>query len=113
MTEPIRGESRRSTRVPLKVEIFLEGNTHLKCDGETEIVNLHGALIHTAAELPYGAKISIHVHLTDKHAKARIVYINPFNRLHCGIELEQPDNIWGVRLPPEDWTDSAASRAKH
>jgi hypothetical protein len=109
MTESGSRESRRSTRVPLKVAITVEGQASLNCEGMTEIVNLHGALIHTAVELPYKASIDIHVILTDKRAKARIIYINPMNRLLCGIELEQPENIWGVPLPPKDWSESSAS----
>lgn len=112
MTEPIVNESRRSSRVPLKVKISVDGQPDQACEGETEIVNLHGALIHTAIELPYRANIDIHVYLTDKHAKARIVYINPLNRLMCGIELERPDNVWGVPLPPKDWSESSASRVR-
>ena len=109
MTESDSRESRRSTRVPLKVAITVEGQANLNCEGTTEIVNLHGALIHTAVELPYQASIDIHVILTGKRAKARIIYINPMNRLMCGVELEQPENIWGVSLPPKDWSESSAS----
>ncbi|HXJ89621.1 MAG TPA: hypothetical protein VMS18_22590 [Candidatus Binatia bacterium] len=112
MTESTPSESRRSTRVPLKVAISVEGQTDRTCEGTTEIVNLHGALIHTEVELPYAANIDVHVILTDKRAKARIVYINPLNRLMCGIELEHPENIWGVPLPPKDWNDSSISRAR-
>lgn len=113
MTKPPQSDSRRSARVPLKVLISVEDNAHRNCEGETEVVNLHGALINTNDELPYGAEISIHVYLTNKDAKAKIVFINALNRLQCGIELEKPENIWGVRLPPNDWTDSAASLARH
>jgi hypothetical protein len=48
-------------------------------------------------------RISIHVYLTDKRAAARVVYIDPKNPLHCGIALDEPRNIWGVPLPPNDW----------
>ena len=42
-------ESRRSTRVRLKVVIEAKGVTEpLTCDGETIVVNLHGALISIA-----------------------------------------------------------------
>jgi hypothetical protein len=102
-------ESRRSTRVPLKVEITVEsGADRLTCEGETVVVNLHGALISTARGLSVGMRISIYVYLTDKRAKARVVYVDPENPLHCGIELDQPRNIWGVPLPPDDWDESAA-----
>jgi hypothetical protein len=47
--------------------------------------------------------------LTDKRAAARVVYTDPKNPLHCGIELAEPRNIWGVPLPPDDWDETAVS----
>lgn len=96
-------EPRRSTRVPLKAVITVEGDTEgLWCEGETVVVNLHGALITTAIGLSAGMRISIHAYLTDKRAPARVVYVDPANPLCCGIELDEPRNIWGVILPPDD-----------
>jgi PilZ domain-containing protein len=107
-------ESRRSTRVPLKIDIKVEGGSErLTCDGETIVVNLHGALIATAIGLSIGMKISIHVYLTDKRAAARVVYVDPKDPLPCGIELDQPRNIWGVPLPPDDWEETAALETGH
>jgi hypothetical protein len=98
------GESRRSTRVPLKVLIKAQGIAEpLICEGETIIVNLHGALISTAIALSAGMKIEIDVYLTGKHANAEVVYVDPEKPLHCGIALAIPQNIWGIFLPPEDW----------
>jgi len=54
-------------------------------------------------------KISIHVYLTGKRAAARIVYVDPRNRLHCGIELDEPRNIWGVPLTLNDWEEKVTS----
>jgi hypothetical protein len=107
-SQAIFRESRRSTRVPLKVVIELKsGAESLTCEGETIIVNLHGALVATAIELSKGMRISIHVYLTDKRAAAQVVYVDPENPLHCGIELDKPQNIWGLSLPPDDWDESA------
>ena len=106
-------ESRRSTRVPLKVAIAVESGTEsLTCEGETVVVNLHGALISTALWSSVGMRISIHVYLTDKRAKAHVVYADPENPLRCGIELDQPRNIWGVPLPPDDWDETATSHPR-
>jgi hypothetical protein len=102
-------ESRRSTRVPLKVVIAIEGAEGRTCDGETIVISLHGALIATAIGLSTGMRISIHVYVTDKRAAARVVYIDPKNPLQCGIELAEPRNIWGVPLPPDDWEETVAS----
>ena len=100
-------ESRRSSRVPLKVVIAVEGGAEsLACEGETIVVNLHGALLSTAIGLRVGMRISVHVYLTDKRARACVVYVDRDNPLHCGIELDQPWNIWGVALPPDDWDET-------
>lgn len=97
-------ESRRSTRVPLKVLIRVEDSAdRLTCEGETVVVNLHGALLTTATPLKLNAHISIQVHLTGKQSKAQVVYVDSANPLRCGVALDPPRNIWGVSLPPDDW----------
>lgn len=99
-------ESRRSTRVPLKVVIKAQGIVEpLTCEGETIIVNLHGALISISVVLSVGMKIKIQVELTGKHADAEVVYVDPEQPMHCGIALAEPRNIWGISLPPKDWHD--------
>lgn len=104
--QPMFRHARRSTRVSLKVTIEVDGlEKTVRTEGETIIVNKHGALISTATELAAGMRISVHVYLTDKRAYARVVYTDPEHPLHCGIELEKPQNIWGVSLPPEDWQE--------
>lgn len=106
-------ESRRSTRVPLKVVISVEGSTdRLACEGETIVVNLHGALLSTAVALRPGSRISIQVYLTGKRSAARVVYVDPGNPLRCGIELHPPQNIWGVSLPPVDWSEPTLERER-
>jgi len=71
MAESTPREHRRSTRVPLNVAIAVEGQTDRTCEGTTEIVSLHGALIHTAKELPYG-NIHIHVICWDDSSISRV-----------------------------------------
>jgi PilZ domain-containing protein len=100
-------ESRRSTRVPLKVLIRVEDNADsVSCEGETVVVNLHGALLNTAQPLKLNSHIVIQVHLTGKQARAEVVYVDAANPLNCGIALIEPRNIWGVSLPPDDWAAS-------
>jgi hypothetical protein len=98
------GESRRSTRVPLKVVIVALGTSEpLTCDGETIVVNRHGALVSTTVPLKLGTNIEIHVIITDKSASAQVVYVDSEQPFICGIALEKPDNIWGISFPPDDW----------
>ena len=106
-------ESRRSTRVPLKLKIAAMGCSEpLACDGETLVVNLHGALILSAVALHVGMEIEIHVILTDNRAAATIVYVDPDQPRHCGIRLAQPQNIWGLSLPPDDWEESNSDESR-
>jgi len=102
-SEPAR-DSRRSTRIRMKVQIVALGVSEpLSCEGETIVVNRHGALISTAIRLRVGMRIEIRVIETDKHALAQVVYVDPDWPRQCGIGLEEPENIWGVPVPPDDW----------
>jgi hypothetical protein len=83
------------------VVIVVDGGA--ECEAVPIVVNLHGALIATTIGLSVGMRISIYVHLTDKRSAACVVYVDPANALHCGMELETARNIWGVSLPSEDW----------
>ena len=95
-SKPIVRDARRSTRVPLRVVIEAQGITEpLTCEGETIVVNLHGAFISTAIPLSKGMKM--------------VVYVDPERPLHCGIALAKPANIWGVSLPPDDWYEGVVS----
>jgi hypothetical protein len=93
----------------MKVLIEARGITEpLACEGETLVVNLHGALIMTAVPLRVGMRIAIRVILTDKRADAEVVYIDPDEPRHCGISLTKAQNIWGLSFPPEDWHERNA-----
>jgi len=102
-------ENRRSTRVRMKVHIAAQPATEpFACEGDTIVVNLHGALISTAIVLRVSMGIEIHVIQTDKHARAQVVYVDPDRPKLCGISLEKPENIWGVSLPPDDWSENTS-----
>lgn len=75
----------------------------LSCEGETIVVNLHGALIATTVALRVGMRIEIRVVLTNQRALADVVYVDPDQPRICGIGLVKSENIWGLSLPPDDW----------
>jgi hypothetical protein len=102
--KPVSRENRRSTRVRMRVVIEARGlSESTSCEGETIVVNRHGALISTSALLRVGMRIEIRVLLTDKRAIADVVYVDPDQPRICGVGLVQPENIWGLSLPPDDW----------
>lgn len=99
---------RRSARIAAAVLIEVQGDGFAHA-GEAVKVNLHGALIRTAASLELGSPITIHVPRTGKSAHGRIVFASYENSPHYGIELDRPDNIWGLRDVPEDWKNGSSS----
>jgi len=99
-------ENRRSTRVRMEIRIAAQAVAEpLVCDGETIVINLHGALISTSIPLRVGMRVEIHVLLTDKRALGQVVYVDPDRHRLCGIGLDTAQNIWGVPLPPDDWRE--------
>jgi hypothetical protein len=98
---------RRSTRVPIRVSLEVR-STGLTCEGETVVVNLHGALVKSSARLEVGAHITIFVQLTGKSAEGRVVFASDESPFHFGIGLDRPENIWGVSLAPADWDRRAS-----
>jgi hypothetical protein len=92
---------RRSTRVLSDVVIEVKGEKFAYA-GEALTVNLHGALIKTAARLDWGTALMIYVHRTGKSARARVVFVSKEDSSQYGVELEDAENIWGVE-PPSDW----------
>jgi hypothetical protein len=96
----------------MKVVIEVEGiGEPLSYEGETVVVNRHGALISTAVALRVGTRVAIRVILTGKRAVANVVYVDPDEPQLCGIGLVRPQNIWGLSLPPDDWDEGNAEPA--
>ena len=107
MSSRVMGESRRSTRVSLQILVsVLSLNEPFTCDGQTITVNRHGALISSSVPLRIGVRIAILVIPTTKRGDAKVVYVDPERPRVCGIALDQPENIWGVSVPPDDWRDN-------
>ena len=76
------------------------------------VVNLHGALLRTSERLMVGERVKLHVSLTGKTADARVVFADADQALHFGIALDQPENIWGISLPPADWEERMSDTKK-
>jgi len=107
MPSDLAHDHRRSTRVRLKVAIEARGVAEpLHCEGETEVVNCHGAFVSTALPLRVGMIVEIRVGLTGKCARATVVYVDRERPRFCGVSLEQSHNIWGILLPPDHRTEA-------
>ena len=101
-------DARRSSRIPLSLRIGVSGvhpqsGVRFEATGLTLGVNKHGALIRTIPGLPAGMILRITVTGTSRSANARIIWDVPQSEGRYGIQLETPENLWGVFFPPADW----------
>jgi hypothetical protein len=99
-------QDRRSSRVPLVIPISIAGvhpdtSVRFEAFGKTLVVNQHGALISTISVLKAGMRLCITVETSGKSVWARVVWDTAHNEGRYGIELDAPDNPWGIS--PDDW----------
>jgi hypothetical protein len=99
-------QDRRSSRVPLVIPISIAGihpdtSVRFEALGKTLVVNRHGALISTISALMVGMRLCITVETSGKSVWARVVWDTAQNEGRYGIELDTPDNLWGIS--PDDW----------
>ena len=114
MSEPARppsgAERRRSERVFLQIDIFVQGVT---TDGrafrdktKTLAVNAHGALIHLAEDVHPEDVLTLTNAFTTEQQQCRVVYAKPMsgNVRAVGVEFLKPSpKFWGIDFPPSDW----------
>jgi hypothetical protein len=94
-------QKRRSSRVLLSVPIVISG-PDFEVEGETIDVNRHGAKIRTSYRLSLGMEVRVTIASTGQSRPARVVLLEVGE---FGIELETPENFWGVYSPPSDWQE--------
>ena len=79
---------------------------------ETLVVNAHGCAISSRVKLDAGVPLQLHSQ-DGRKTTAQVVSCQPMrpdNHLWIlGARLNRPENFWGLRNVPEDWTLSLAS----
>jgi len=102
---------RRSARLSIIVPVTVRGTDAVgqafKENTWTICVNKHGGRIATFHQLADDDQIVIENPLLGRSAKARVKRVcekrfaeDPFE---VCVELLEAQNVWGVKLPPEDW----------
>ncbi|MGA2607580.1 MAG: hypothetical protein ABSH01_08995 [Terriglobia bacterium] len=102
---------RRSARLSIIVPVTVRGTDAagqaFKENTWTISVNKHGGRIATFHQLAADDQIVIENPLLGQTAKARVNRVcekrfaeDPYE---VCVELLEPQNVWGVKLPPEDW----------
>jgi hypothetical protein len=105
---PGLGNIRRSSRISLVIRILIAGihpetGLRFQAMGQTLVVNKHGALISTIPGLQSGMRLCITVANSGKSAWARIIWDSARSEGRYGVELDTPENLWDIFVPPADW----------
>src|SRR5437016_10146290 len=107
MTPPSTFEQpRRSSRVLVTLPLAVSGQrgdgSHISGAAETILVNKHGAKIRSAVTLEPSMEVRVALLAPYKWRLAQVVWADA-QQNEYGIQLDRPENFWGVYFPPEDW----------
>jgi hypothetical protein len=101
---------RRSARVPITIPIrvtSLQPEAQFSEVCETLVVNAHGCALRSPIQLDPGVPVQFRSR-EGREAMARVVACEPMASAEegwkLGVKLERPENFWGVRPCPEEWT---------
>jgi hypothetical protein len=103
-------DSRRTARLPLviPVEISYADQNGRPCleRTQTKDVDRHGARLTSRSYHPEGRKINLGITHLGRSAHTRVVWCSaPINGFYeVGVELESPENVWGVQFETPTWT---------
>ena len=119
MGEPgtLKNDVRRSTRILLSIPVEVSGwdvegrEIHEKTT--TSLVNKHGARISLQQKISVGSNVVISIPHLKREQRCRVIWMSCLHddrdNYQIGVELERPDNFWGVDFPPGDWDVSTAA----
>ncbi len=88
--------------LPLAVSGQRGDGSHISGAAETILVNKHGAKIRSAVVLEPSMEVRVAMLAPYKWRLAQVVWAN-VQQNEYGIQLDRPENFWGVYFPPEDW----------
>jgi hypothetical protein len=102
-------DSRRTVRLPMAipVEISYTDQNGQPCleRTHTKDVDRHGARFTSRSYHQAGSKINLGITHLGRSAHCRVVWCSaPTNGSYeVGVELESPENVWGVPFESADW----------
>ena len=103
-------DARRTVRLPMVIPVEISytdrnGQPALERT-QTKDIDRHGARFMSRAYHPEGSKICMGIMHLGRSAHCRVVWCSaPINGAYeVGVELESPENVWGVPFASADWT---------
>ncbi|HMF91740.1 MAG TPA: hypothetical protein VKL40_13930 [Candidatus Angelobacter sp.] len=88
--------------LPLAVSGQKRDGSHVSGAAETILVNRHGARIRSSVPLEPSMEVRVAMLAPYKWRVGQVVWADNREKEY-GIELNRPENFWGIYFPPEDW----------
>lgn len=88
--------------LPLAVSGQKSDGSHVSGAAETILVNRHGARIRCSVPLEPKMEVRVAMLAPYKWRVGQVVWADS-RESEYGIELNRPENFWGIYFPPEDW----------
>ena len=101
---------RKSTRIPCEIPVTLTSldSTNPSSRAVIILVNVQGCALRAHDPIQVGSTVRLEGLPLGKSAYARIVNCISLGEHEqmwlLGLALLIPENIWGIKTPPEDWT---------
>jgi hypothetical protein len=74
------------------------------------LVNPYGCAARCPREVKIGAAVDLEGLPVWSHVTARVVTCSSLGKDQeswlLGLALDEPGNVWGIKIPPQDWTTS-------
>lgn len=107
-------DNRRSTRVSAVLPIMLSGidseGVPFNENAWTIGVNKHGAKLSTSRRLAAGDQVMVGNSVLRQLAQARVTRVmKEGGAFEIGVELLDPQDVWGAKTPPPDWGELNSS----
>jgi hypothetical protein len=101
---------RRGTRIRWEIPVTVASLDTTDIFSElsrTIVVNLQGCRVRLSRQLPLGAQVRLAGLPGRRRVTARVAtctFVGNYEKSWLlGLALDQPENVWGVVTPPEDW----------
>lgn len=115
LTSPVQ---RRSSRVAANIPILVtykDPATRFSEICQTLVVSAHGCLFRAPIRLDSGAIVHFHTE-EGRQTTGRVIYAQPIESdrrtWQLAAQLDRPENFWGLKSYPQDWTIITAPEKK-
>lgn len=108
---------RRSTRLAVSIPITVVGKNkdgqEFRENTRTLIVSKHGAKLIMVQQVAVGADVVLTNRALGRSVRAAVVWVGQESPARdfreVGVQLVDPENVWGLEFSPEDWNEALAT----